>query len=72
MEKNKIRTHKRTYISKSEIRGGNSSDVIDRLLKKEKINLPAYFGAPKDEELLEVLEEDSRKIGNLSRFNIKG
>ncbi len=48
--------------------GESFSDVIDRLLKKEKGNLSAYFGALKDEELLEGLEEDSRKIRKLSRF----
>jgi len=44
------------------------SDVIERLLKREKIDLAAYFGALKDEDLLDELEEDSKRIRELSRF----
>ncbi|MDY9927781.1 antitoxin VapB family protein [Methanosarcina sp.] len=50
--------------------GESFSDTIDRLLKKEKKNLSDYFGALEDEELLEGLEEDSRKIRKLSRLRI--
>lgn len=50
--------------------GESFSDVIDRLLVKEKGDLSVYFGALKDEVLLEGLEEDSRKIRELSRFRI--
>lgn len=50
--------------------GESFSDVIDRLLMKEKGDLSVYFGALKDEELLEGLEEDSRKIRELSRLRI--
>jgi len=50
--------------------GESFSDVIDRLLTKEKGDLSVYFGALKDEELLEGLEEDSRKIRELSRLRI--
>jgi len=49
-------------------RRGSFFDVIDRLLKKEKGNLSAYFGVLRDEEFLEGLEEDSRKIRKLSKF----
>lgn len=38
------------------------SDVIERLLKKDKTDLSEYFGSLKDNPLLDVLEEDSRKI----------
>jgi predicted CopG family antitoxin len=38
------------------------SDVIDRLMRREKFNPADYFGAIKDEDLLRGLEEDSRKI----------
>ncbi|MCQ1536615.1 antitoxin [Methanosarcina sp. KYL-1] len=50
--------------------GESFSDVIDRMLVREKGDLSAYFGALKDEELLEGLEEDSRKIRELSRLRI--
>ncbi len=61
-----------TYdLLKSAKRKGESfSDVIDHLLVKEKGNLSVYFGALKDEKLLEELEEDSRKIKKLSRIRI--
>jgi predicted CopG family antitoxin len=38
------------------------SDVIERLLKKDKTDLSEYFGSLKDNPLLDALEEDSRKI----------
>lgn len=38
------------------------SDVIDRLLKKDKADLSEYFGSLKDNPLLDAFEEDSRKI----------
>lgn len=44
------------------------SDVIDRLLKKEKRDLSVYFGVLENKKLLEELEEDSRKIRELSIF----
>jgi len=50
--------------------GESFSDVIDRLLAKEKGNMSVYFGALKDEEILEGLKEDSRKIRELSRLRI--
>ena len=61
-----------TYeVLKGEKREGESfSDVIDRLMRREKFNLKDYFGAIKDEELLRGLEEDSRKIRELSRSRI--
>ena len=46
------------------------SDVIDRLMRREKINLEEYFGAIKDEDLLRGLEEDSKKIRELSRSRV--
>jgi predicted CopG family antitoxin len=61
-----------TYeMLKGEKREGESfSDVIDRLMKREKINLSDYFGAIKDEDLLKGLEEDSKKIRELSRLRV--
>ncbi|KUK43830.1 MAG: antitoxin VapB family protein [Methanothrix sp.] len=61
-----------TYeMLKGEKREGESfSDVIDRLMRREKINLEEYFGAIKDEDLLRGLEEDSKKIRELSRSRV--
>ncbi|MBN1322725.1 MAG: hypothetical protein JW986_01820 [Methanotrichaceae archaeon] len=46
------------------------NDAIDRLLGREKISLVASFGSIEDEDLLRGLEEDSRKIRELSRSRI--
>jgi len=43
------------------------SDVIGRLLKKDKTDLSEYFGALKDNPLLDDLEKDSRKIRQMAR-----
>jgi len=43
------------------------SDVIERLLKKDKTDLSEYFGALKDDPLLDELEEDSIKIREMAR-----
>jgi predicted CopG family antitoxin len=61
-----------TYeMLKREKREGESfSDVIDRLMRREKFNLADYFGAIEDEELLRGLEEDARKIRELSRSRV--
>jgi len=61
-----------TYeMLKREKREGESfSDVIDRLMRREKFNLEDYFGAIEDEELLRGLEEDARKIRELSRSRV--
>lgn len=42
--------------------------MVERLLKREKTDLAAYFGALKYEDLLDDLEEDSKRIRELSRF----
>jgi predicted CopG family antitoxin len=63
-----IRDETYVQLKDAKLEGESFSDVIDRLLKKKKGNLSVYFGALKDEELLEGLEEDSRKIRKLSRF----
>lgn len=59
-----------TYIQlkNAKLEGESFSDVIDRLLERKKRNLSAYFGALKDRELLDGLEQDSRKIRELSRL----
>lgn len=43
------------------------SDVIGRLLKKDRTDLSEYFGALKDNPLLDELERDSRKIRQMAR-----
>lgn len=63
-----IRDETYTLLKNAKLEGKSFSDVIDRLLKKEKGNLSAYFDALRDDELLESLEEDSRKIRELSRL----
>lgn len=63
-----IRDETYSQLKSAKLEGESFSDVIDRLLKKKKGNLSVYFGALKNEELLEGLEEDSRKIRKLSRF----
>ncbi len=43
------------------------SDVIERLLKKDKIDLSDYFGDLKDNPLLDKLEADSKRIRKMAR-----
>lgn len=43
------------------------SDVIERLIKKDKKDLSEYFGTLKDSPLLDKLEADSRKIREMAR-----
>lgn len=49
------------------------TDAIERLLKKKKkkkktVDLSDYFGALDDQDILDGLEEDARRIRELSRF----
>ncbi|VVB63331.1 Putative antitoxin [uncultured archaeon] len=46
------------------------SDVIGRLLKKDKTDLSEYFGSLNDNPLLDELEADSRKIRQTARPRI--
>lgn len=46
------------------------SDVIDRLLKKEKSDLSQFFGALRNSELLDEIEEDSKRMRASARFRI--
>ena len=43
------------------------SDVIERLLKKDKIDLSEYFGALKENPLLDKLDADSKRIREMAR-----
>ena len=47
------------------------SDVIERLLKKDRVNITKYFGALKDSPLLDGLEEDSRKIREMAKERLR-
>ena len=46
------------------------SDVIGRLLKKDKTDLSEYFGSLKDNPFLDEIEKDSRKIRQMARPRI--
>jgi predicted CopG family antitoxin len=63
-----IRDETYTQLKDAKLEGESFSDVIDRLLKKKEENLSGYFCALKDKEFLEELDEDSRKIRELSRL----
>jgi predicted CopG family antitoxin len=47
--------------------GESFSDAIDRLLKRDRADLSKYFGALKESDLLDELEEDSRKMRENAR-----
>jgi predicted CopG family antitoxin len=46
------------------------SDAIERLLKKDKVDLCQYFGALKDSPLLDKIEEDSKKVREMARSRV--
>jgi len=46
------------------------SDAIERLLKKDKVDLSQYFGALKDSPLLDKIEEDSKKVREMARSRV--
>ena len=47
------------------------SDAVERLInKKREVNLVDFFGVLKDSEVLEGLEEDTKRIRASSRFRI--
>ena len=46
------------------------SDVIERLLKKDKVDLSEYFGTLKDDPLLYRLEADSKRIREMARSRV--
>ncbi|HII02704.1 TPA: antitoxin [Methanosarcinaceae archaeon] len=70
MGRKTISIQKDTYdrLRSAKRKGEGFNDVIHRLLKKEKGDLSVYFGVLKDEEVLEGLEENCRKIRELSRY----
>ena len=46
------------------------SDAIERLLKKDKVNLSEYFGALKEDPILGRLEEDSKRIREMATSRV--
>ncbi len=46
------------------------SDAIERLLKKDKVNLSEYFGALKEDPILDRLEADSKRIREMARSRV--
>ena len=50
--------------------GESFSDVIERLLKKDRMDISEYFSVLKDSRVLKELEEDSKKIRELSRLRL--
>lgn len=63
-----IRDETYIHLKSAKLEGESFSDVIERLLKNKKGDLSVYFGVVKDEQLLDGLEEDSRKIRKLSKL----
>ena len=50
--------------------GESFSDAIKRLLKKDKVNLSEYFGALKEDPILDRLEADSKRIREMARSRV--
>ncbi|MEI6103391.1 MAG: hypothetical protein WCP70_05545 [Methanothrix sp.] len=48
----------------------SKTNVIERPLKKEKIDLSEYFGAIKHSPLLDRIEADSKKIRENARSRV--
>ena len=46
------------------------SDAVERLIEKKEADLDDFFGVLKDSEVLEGLEEDTKRIRAASRFRI--
>jgi predicted CopG family antitoxin len=46
------------------------SDVIERLVKKDRVNLSRYLGALKESPILDELEDDSRNIRETARVRL--
>ena len=46
------------------------SDVIDRLLKKENADLSVFFGSLKNSDLLDEIEEDSKRMRASARSRV--
>ncbi len=60
--------HKRLVEAKRQ--DESFSDVIDRLLKKENADLSVFFGSLKNSDLLDEIEEDSKRIRASARSRV--
>ena len=60
--------HKRLVEAKRQ--DESFSDVIDRLLKKESPDLSVFFGSLKNSDLLDEIEEDSKRIRASARSRV--
>ncbi len=49
--------------------GESFSDVIERLLERKNVNLKKYFGALKDSEVLDEIEE-SLEMRRTTKFRV--
>jgi predicted CopG family antitoxin len=58
--------HKRLVEAKRQ--DESFSDVIDRLLKKENADLSVFFGSLKNSDLLDEIEEDSKRMRASSKI----
>jgi predicted CopG family antitoxin len=54
-------------LSSARREGESFSDAIDRLLKRDRVDLSKYFGALKESDLLDDLEKDSREMREMAR-----
>ncbi len=54
-------------LKRSKRENESFSDVIERLARKKNIDLMSFFGELKGKEVLDAIEEDSKKIRELSK-----
>ena len=54
-------------LSSARREGESFSDAIDRLLKRDRVDLSKYFGALKESDLLDDLEKDSIEMREMAR-----
>lgn len=60
--------HKRLVEAKRQ--DESFSDLIDRLLKKESPELSVFFGSLKNSDLLDEIEEDSKRMRASARSRV--
>jgi len=60
--------HKR--LAEAKRQDESFSDLIDRLLKKESPDLSVFFGSLKNSDLLDEIEEDSKRIRASARSRV--
>jgi predicted CopG family antitoxin len=65
-----IREDVYSLLSRAKREDESFSEVIERLLSSQRTDLSSYFGALKDDPLLDILEEDSQKIREHARIRL--